>query len=455
MKELDYLTPDLRLENRLTLAPNNYISRWLTDKTVVEFTPGEYRIIGSEIPETIAFIARKPGTVKITITSDSHTDPNTPTAFTRATHCMLFYAHGIEFDMDWSARDEMRERAGGNFKLGCIALKAWQFKLENCIIRNFGADGAAYGNQGNEVFPVLAQSWIGPGANENLPVPCVEVFNCVIEDPHFMNGGYGTAIHAVSSQPGDRFPFGTRATRAAHIHHNKIRIPGGIGLGAGGSLFGVPFGTEQAIYEHNDIEGKCMFNADTGHVGRLIVRDNTFKGAQGPNMTCVSSHVEFRGNHITLTEPFFNKVLGKHEPQWAFRFASNKNTVVDGNTVVSTLPESELMIGQYAGTNTFLAPVETPTEGPGASAEVAELKTKLEAREAELRTAQKALEEQSGTIGSLIAMNDVKSDTILKLDNVIREKQATIDQLTRAQEFWNARMAKLEAAWRTLNTLNA
>lgn len=441
MKELDYLTPELQLKNSLTLYPGTGLYSTLIDQTVVILNPGEYRLTGSAIPETIAFIARKPGTVKVTITPDNPTDPNTPQAFARAMHCLLFYAHGIEFDMNWGAWNQVREKAGNNFKLGCIALKAWQFKLEDCIIRNFGADGLAYGNQGNEVFPVLAQSWIGPGAVEDLPVPCIEVFNCLIEDPHFINGGYGTAIHAVSSQPGNRFEFGTRTTLAVHIHHNTIRIPGGIGLGAGGSLNGVPLGTEQAIYEHNDIEGKCMFNADTGHVGRLIVRDNTFKGAQGPNMTCVSNDVEFRKNHITLTDPFFNKVLGNNERQWAFRFENNKNTVVDGNIIVSVMLDRDIMIGQYKGENTFRAPVQEFIDLPGSSEEIADLK-------AELALAKVIIAEQKSETSASKEEND-------RLNNAIRDMQVTIDQLTREQEFWNARIAKLEAAWRTLNTLTA
>lgn len=354
MKELDYLTPDLQLNSTRTVTPGGVMPA-IADKTVVQFSPGEYRISGMMIPETVAFVAKERGTVKVTIVPDAPTDAHTPQAFARTSHCMLFYAANIEFEMDWGSWIVQQRAAGGNFKLGCVALMAWQFKLDGCVVRNFGADGSAYGNQGAEVFPVLAKSWAGPGPNETLPTPCIEVCNCVIEDPHFINGGYGTAIHAQTNQLGDRFEMGVRTTAAAHIHHNKIRIPGGIGLGAGG----YQGGTEQAIYEYNDIEGKCMFNADTGRVQSLLIQNNKFTGAQGPNLTCSSSNVKVVNNDITITEPFFNAVLGKNEKQWAFRLMNNKSTLVDHNFIRSRFGSDgygELMIGTYTyrGGNEFL-----------------------------------------------------------------------------------------------------
>ena len=458
MKELDYLQPDIQILNELNVTPTS-LPRTIPNSTVVRFAPGIYTLPGWMIPETSAWIGSDAGPVKLRIIPNpaGPTDRHTPQAFARSLHCMLFYAHNIEFDMDWAAWMSIRNTSNGNFKLGCVALAAWQFKMNKCTIRRFGSDGEAYGNAGNEVFPILAKSWAGPGPNEQLRPPCIEVSNCLIEDPYFFDGGYGTAIHPQTNQDrGDRFIMGTRTTQAAHIHDNTINIPGGIGLGAGGDSGG----TEQAIYENNIITGKCMFNCDTGRAHKLIVRDNTFVGPQGPNLEAPSSYCEFRNNHITITEPFFNKVLDKVEDRWAFRLKNNQTTIVDGNLIVSDIAATDLIVGVFSGINQFKLSMETVTLTTPTlttptlpAAELVSLRVELAALRMELT---KAKADIVNGLDARLALNEALDKSELRntrLNADLKKSQEETEKANAANVRHKDALHRLAGAWTTINRI--
>jgi len=449
MKSLDHLNPDLQLQQVIHMKPGG-LPRSIPDQMVVKLAPGNYHTSGIWIPEHLALIAEEPGTVKIKFTPNSPTDPNLPQIIARNSHAMLFYAYGIDFDCNWESWEERRKEANGNFKLGAISLRAWQMKVDSCTIRNFGADGSAYKDQGSEVFPLMGQSYSGPGPGEQLPEPGIEICNCTIKDPHFMSGGYCTAIHAQTNQTGagDRFPIGQRTTIAAHIHHNTIRVPGGIGLGAGGT----GGGTEQALFEHNDVKGKTLFNADTGKVYHLIIRDNKFEGSQGVNLTagvCEDCHIV--SNSITITEPFYNQVLEKDEAQWAVRIANNRGTVVNDNKIISSYgkeAQERLMLASYKGKNSFedigAAKVEPEPVNPAPD------NKKLLSLKEELSGALKQIEELSKKLGV------EKTDSELAINQLIdklRKTQSQVFEQTKKLLTANEKLDSVKAAFKTLSSL--
>jgi len=327
MKELEEMKARLCAKKEIVVSPPNVVPEMIPPGGVLKLTPGVYETTGLWLPEKCALIATESGTVTIKLVPGKLTNPYMPTILARNSHLMEFYASGICFDCNWAALEEARAAAGGNFKLGAFALRCWQGWVDNCKVINFGADGAAY-SQGNEVFPLRLDTYAGPGSTEALPRPCIEISRCHVSNPHFMNGGYCTAIFTQTNQgisQGDRFPIGTRTGIVAHIHDNYVEVPGGIALGCAES--------EQVLFDKNTvINSKCGFNFDTGSAYNVRIRANSMNNvSQGINCIGASRSLVIDENEIELGEPWIA------EPQYAVNLQNNTTTTVERNTLRTDL----------------------------------------------------------------------------------------------------------------------
>ena len=408
----------------VTLKPGIVPANAFTNNTIIVFEPGNYLTTGISLPESCALIAREPGTVNIKLMPPNVMVPGQlnssymPTILSRSAHMMEFYAYGINFNCNWDELIDARAAAKGNFKLGAFALKTWQGVVESCSVINFGCDGGSYVGLGAEVFPLRLDTWAGPGVGENLPTPGVEILNCSVSKPHFVDGGYCTAIFTQTNQGlsgGDRFSIGKRTQLVASIHDNVVDVPGGIALGCANSEF-VEFTDNQIT------NTKCMFNFDTLSVYNITITNNHGSNVnQGISLTGASNHVSIDNNNISLGEPFYNKMENLIESQWAVRLQNNTYTMVSGNIITSSMVNTanyipKLVVGSYVGSNNFLAPVtNNPEPTPSTDNKVLQaaydeaiaLNTQLKSElAAALSTVEDLKKTNTEFVDSIISLND-------------------------------------------------
>jgi len=337
MTELDYLTPNMTHLKRVDLLPTPdplAIARaWVADTCLV-LAQGSYFMHELKLP-TGKFAMVAPSGASITFVGR---DKQPISYMISEDHGLLeFYLHGIEFNCNWDGQTEARRLNRGNFKLGAVCVRTWRGKIDSCTVKHFGCDGKSL-PIGNEVFPLRLETYTGGKPTEHYPAwasslkteptPCIQITKCSVTDPHFVDGGYCTAIFVKTSQPnaGDRLPLGVRTTRAAAVTLNRVVVPGGIAYGCAQS--------DDVFFEGNRCKDtKCAFNFDTGDLRNSRICDNAFFNvSQGINLEGSSNNVKIEGNTIEVGKPFFNPVTGLDEISYAVRLNHNTDTTLRWNT---------------------------------------------------------------------------------------------------------------------------
>ena len=287
--------------------------------------PGEYRTNGNVLPKTFILDAPEGG-VTIKLWDNATTAHGFP-------HVRMFEDNqwsnfvcisGITFDGNWEGQGAAL--FNGNFKIEPLCFQSVQAKIQNCTVRNYGCNASDYGPENKlECFPLTLKTFANGDrefldpryANIIEPTTRLEILDNLVEQPHFVSGGYSSGINLQTNlgmDAGDRQPIGTRTTEAALVRGNRVYVPGGI-------CYGCAF-TESAVFEDNDGIGKCGWNLDTFEGRNITVRNNHFLGVnQGINVAPSGNgrNIRVEGNVILLDGPFWNAVLGKSEDSWGIR----------------------------------------------------------------------------------------------------------------------------------------
>lgn len=317
--DLDVIAGRLGAACRLVLKPGGYVTNGL---------PAERLILDGQSRDTV--LALKPNAV------NPSREPSVARSHLRViyhkTWAHVLIVKNITLDGNFHKQDFIRN--ADNFKIEPLAANVTIGKAENVRVINFGAAGKLYAH-GLEAFPLSLQTYCSGAPFQYFPahraligkeaVSCIEIRNCAVTGGHFMYGGYCTAIFVRTSfgaDAGDRQPFGIRRGVAALIAENVVSVPGGIAYGLASS--------EQVTFVNNmAVRSKAAVNIDTGEIVGVRFRQNQFLECnQGiriiphPN----SREVEISRNVLTLTEPYFNSVLGRAEPFYDFWIAEKHIT---------------------------------------------------------------------------------------------------------------------------------
>ena len=310
--------------------------------TTLHILAGNYTTKGWAVPASVAIIGSGMDQTIITLKSNAITAPFYPAIrmFSPAPNqwSTLFIAKDLTLDCNWSG--QTTGLTLGNFKIEAIQVQCFRAKVENVRVRNFGADGTAYGLTGLECFPIALHTFSNGLPNMydpiytaligNEPTTFLEIVGCEVTDPHFVHGGYCTAIFVNTNQPGagDRQVQGLRTTNAALVRGCYVSVPGGIAYGCAES--------EQVQFEGNvAVDSKCGFNHDTGKAIHVRIAGNQFWNlSQGINFTpgAGSSDVEVTHNVFQIAGPFYNSVLGAMESSYVLNTGSF--TVNEHNNIV-------------------------------------------------------------------------------------------------------------------------
>lgn len=449
MKELDHLNPEMELSRVIRLTPGNLVITPTIDKVVYRLAPGRYETNGVSLPETCSLIADEPGSVYIDLLPREPSNFHVPQMLYRNSHMMLFYAFGLTLNCNWKLWENKRRATNGNFKLGAFALRCWQGKVERCAVVDFGADGKN-GDEYNEVFPLRLDTYRGEKESENLPIPCVEIAHCRVEKPHFVSGGYCTAIFSQTNQGtqnGDRFPIGTRTSQAAHIHDNIIEVPGGIGLGCADA--------ERTLFESNQVvNSKCAFNFDTGSLYSSAIEANRIVNcAEGINLSGASNGVAIRRNTIDIGDPFINTVVPGISLQFAVRLENNAKTVVEANVIKTNSPRpNELMLGQFTGDNQFEPRTQPPAVESPSEPRILDLESRLKAVIEELEDALRA----NKALKDRLAAADRQIESYRTLNSELQQSvKGLADAKSDLDSTLNAVKAKIAAIEATIHSANS
>lgn len=317
--DIDALIKSLGPSFRITLAPGNYSTSGVT-------LPRHASIVGAGI-----------GSTTIRMRDGAANGPPCPgfphcRVFSDSDWCFNLHISDLTIDCNWP--QQTTAKANGNYKLDAIVVRTVRGIVERVEVINFGSNGKDYGSDGLECFPLFITTYASGApfkyhaahsvkASDPADVSYIEIRNCEVHKPHFINGGYCTAIMVQTSLPeaGDRQPFGLRETLAASVIGNYVHAPGGIAYGAAQS--------ERVLWQDNVCFGAvAAFNFDTGQAANLQIIRNHFLGVnQGINVTAAanSKNVSIQRNSVLLKEPYFNPLLGKLTPFFWVKLANLPN----------------------------------------------------------------------------------------------------------------------------------
>lgn len=378
----------------------------LGNSGVLHLHPGEYTLKGVSVPKLASIAIIGSGPLECVIKAEPVPDPYPPAGgklvmISDAAWATLFYAAGFTLDGSWD-----KQGAGiatGNFKTEAIVMRGLQVKYEDVRFTNFGSAAKAHGQAGLEAMFLAATTFSnGPpfyfdvvfASMVDEPVTFVEISHCTGDNLHYLDGGYSTPIFIRTNMPneGDRQPWGVRTTPAGRVHHCRVNGPGG-------GAFGCAY-SENVVFEDNHAENcQAFFNCDTGAVRNLTLRHNrAINCNSGINVTTRhprSANLDISNNVISLSEPFYNAVLGRDMPFYAVRVDSFAHdavcrdnvligpddprlTFLDGNVKDATNTIIRLPGGVVAGTMPLLAELELlRADNAGLSRKVSELETRL------------------------------------------------------------------------------
>lgn len=223
--------------------------------------------------------------------------------------------------------------------------------VERVRVINWGSNGVEGFH--NEVFPITLGTYSDEGTH-------VLIQDCIVEKQFQYQGGYGTAINVVTTQPdaGDRIPWNTRKSRAALVRRNKAYGIYGHGFGCGH--------TENAVFENNvAIDSKSGFNCDTGLNRNVEFRRNAFvhcvQGIHSGNMWgggFANFLIEDNDFHVTekwlnvwsdpkVSEHSYGVRLGGNTKGFrvrrnSFKCLKNPKTLAEGSYGVGTASDSDI-----------------------------------------------------------------------------------------------------------------
>lgn len=289
----------------------------------------------------------------------------------------LFICKDLTLDCNWNGQPVAT--AGNNYKLDAIVVQCIRGKVESVRVMNFGANGKAYGTLGLECFPLSLWTVSNGDPFQYDPIyngkkgtedqTYLEISECEVIQPHFVYGGYCSAIFVKTSYPqaGDRQPMGVRTSRAATVKNNYVNVPGGIAYGSAQS--------EMVVFEGNIArDSKCGFNLDTGAADRISILGNQFLNcSQG-----ISFVPENGGNKITIDDnlflmgqKFFNPILQQYENWYAVNASRLTGSSANRNTVIG--PDDPLLYFLGSGITGF-GNVRIPIGGVTNQADIDALK---------------------------------------------------------------------------------
>lgn len=416
------LDRDIKLNTNVWIAPDKWKSgngtkdnpyacssidkAWpmLGHSGVLHLHPGEYTLKGVSVPKLASTALIGSGPKECVIKAEPAPDPYPPAGgklvmISDAAWATLFYAAGFTLDGSWD-----KQGAGiatGNFKTEAIVMRGLQVKYEDVRFTNFGSAAKAHGQAGLEAMflaattvsngPPYGYSGAFSGRFDSEPVTFVEIAGCQGDTLHYRDGGYSTPIFVRTNMPneGDRQPWGIRTTPAARVHHCRVHGPGG-------GAFGCAY-SENVVFEDNHAENcQVFFNCDTGAVRNLTLRHNQAVNCHaGINVTTRhprSASLDISNNVISLSEPFYNAVLGRDMPFYAVRVDADavcrdnvligpddpRLAFLDGNLTDATNTIIRLPRGVVAGTTPSIAELELlRADHAGLSRKVSELETRL------------------------------------------------------------------------------
>ena len=334
-------------------APGGHLDGFVSqfgNSIKVNLFPGHYVTRGFRVPENFILEglgAHKEDTVIRLIGNVGDTNFNYPhiRMFAEKTWSNLFVIKNLTLDGNW--QNQVMAGINGNYKIDLVVVRCTQGKAENIKIINFGANGKNYGMEGLEAFPLCFNTFSnGPPykyhpqylpVNQREPQTYVEVSDCEVSNGNFLNGGYCTAIFVRTNQPdgGDRQVVGVRESPAAVIKNNVVSCGDGIAYGCGVA--------EMVKFENNkSISSKCGLNIDTGVINRIQITRNQFLDCnQGINIVPVigSKNVIIKNNVITLTAPYFNKILKRYEPFYGINIKNVTETSIKNNYILGLNPQ--------------------------------------------------------------------------------------------------------------------
>lgn len=235
-------------------------------------------------------------------------------------YCGVLHLSDFTIDCNWQGQSE--GLTNGNFKIDGLVINVVKALVERIGVINFGVNGKNYPpSQGLEGFPLCLYTYSSGSPwkyhdgfkvkiGDESDVSKIVIRDCRVEKPHFLNGGYCSAIFVQTSQGADRQPANLRDNLCALIENNYVHVPGGIGLGAAIS--------EQVEFRNNVvIDSVCGFNLDTGRMKGLKLIRNHFLGVnQGINVVPgeASSDVTIQENTVALTTPYYNPGFKTYTP---------------------------------------------------------------------------------------------------------------------------------------------
>lgn len=251
----------------------------------------------------------------------------------------LFILKDLTLDGNWAGQSVAETH--GNFKIEPVVVHTIRGKVENVRVTNFGSNGKIYGEKvGLECFPLCLLTFSNGEPFKYFPAfagliqkedqTYIEISECEVTSPHFVYGGYCTAIFVRTNHinEGDRQPAATRTTRAATVKNNYVCVPDGIAYG-GASC-------EMVVFKGNVAkDSKCGFNFDTFQAYYLEIKNNQFINCnQGINFTPEGGNgIKIDNNVFIIGNRYFNKFLNDYENSYAVNVAWSLNISANSNYI--------------------------------------------------------------------------------------------------------------------------
>lgn len=248
-----------------------------------------------------------------------------------------FSIQDITLDGNWDGQEAYYNN--GNFKIEPLVVQAIQGSAKRIKVINFGCNAEKYGTEGFECFPLALQTFSNGEpfqyySNLNYlknaePRTYLEIIDCEVSKPHFLHGGYCTAIFVLTDYigKGNRQPQSVRSTVSASVRNNLVEVPGGIAYGVASA--------DAVVFDGNiAINTKAGFNFDTEIATRIKMTSNQFINcSQGIHFASYygSEDCLFEKNLFVLSEPFFNPVTKVYEDSYCISAEKCKNSLAVQN----------------------------------------------------------------------------------------------------------------------------
>ena len=365
-REHPYRIKDGNLDNFLSI---------LTDSCKLRLGPGVFYTKGFRAPKKFILIGSGKTKTKIKLV-DNVQNYNFPhvRVISDNSWSEVFGIKDLTIDCNWNGQSVAT--TNGNFKIEAVVVQTIVGKAENIKVINFGCNGLDYGNAGFEAFPLSLHTFSNgepfeyfagyEGLIKQEDLTSIEISECEVSSPHFLNGGYCTAIFAYTNfiNAGDRQPQGKRTTRSALVRNNIVNVPGGIAYGSASS--------ETIDFLGNiAYNSKCGFNFDTDIANRINIIGNQFISCnQGINFVPVrGDKIVFGHNFFSIKEPFYNPVLRSFEESYGVRSANLLESSANYNYMICKEENKTTFINGVNGDGNVWIKQNTPQD----SAEISRL----------------------------------------------------------------------------------